>query len=296
MSGKVTIREVTFLVLLATFWGSSSLFVKIAVTDIPPLTQAAVRVALGALVIYVIVRMRGDSLPRDWGTWGAAAVVALIGTVIPFFLIGWGLKTVDAALAAIAMASVPLYTLPLAHVMTRDERLTPLKVTGVVIGFAGVALLVSGSLDSGPINSLPGLIAILVAALGYAVSGLLIRRIPAARPTTTGAAILIAATAMLVPLSLCFDQPWRLTPGTGAIASVMVLGVFATGAALLLLIAIINRAGATFASLNNYLVPVVGIICGVLWLDERLSPVAIIAFAIIMGGIFLTSRKIDPGP
>lgn len=294
---KIHIRDIFLLVLLATFWGSAFLFIKIAVDQIPPMTLAAGRVGLGALVILSVVLARGQSLPRDMRSWAAAATVAMTGTVTPFFLIGWGQQSVDAALTAIAMASVPLYTLPLAHLMTHDERLSGLKVAGIAVGFGGVILLVSESMGGGMGASLGGLIAILAAAFGYAVSGLLIRRIPGAAPGTTGAMILIAGTLILIPLSLVTDRPWTLAPDRTAIMSVFILGFFATGLATLVLIHLINTVGATFTSLNNYLVPVVGIACGVIWLDERLTFSALLAFGIILAGIFLTTRaanRIDP--
>ncbi len=269
------------------------MFIKIAVREIPPMTLAAGRVSLGALLLVLVIGLRGDKFPRNVRSWLAAAVVAVTGIVIPFFLIGWGQRSVDAALAAISMSSVPLFTLPLAHLMTHDEKFTALKGGGVVLGFAGVALLVTDSM-TGAVNATPwGIAAILFAAFCYALAGLLIRKMPGAEPVTTAGMILTSGTLILIPLSCALDRPWTLSPGGDALLSVAVLGVFATGLATLCLVRLIGRVGATFTSLNNYLVPVIGIGCGVVWLDESLSVASLFAFAFIVAGIVLTSRATD---
>ncbi|RMF10846.1 MAG: EamA/RhaT family transporter [Alphaproteobacteria bacterium] len=271
------------------------MFVKIAVTDIPPLSLAAGRVALGAGVLTLVALLQGQRFPRDRTAWLHALIVGIIGTVVPFFLIGWGQQYVDSALAAISMSSVPLFTLPLAHLLTHDEKLAPIKIAGVILGFIGVALLVlastSETLESTPV----GLIAILVAAFCYALAGILIRKMPEENAAVSGAMILLTGATVLIALSCLVDRPWRLAPGFEALLSVAVLGVFSTGLATLALVKLIERVGVTFASLNNYLVPVVGIACGVVWLDETLQPSAWIAFTFILVGVYLTSKTAPSG-
>lgn len=295
MRGKITAGDVILLVLLATFWGSAFLFIKVAVAEIPPMTLAAGRVALGALILYAVMRWRGARLPLSPQLWIGATVVGLSGTVMPFFLIGWGQQSVDSALTAICMATVPLFTLPLAHVLTHDERLSVAKVIGVMIGFSGVVLLMlegSGQSSGGPVNAtLTGLIAILAAAFGYALSGIIIHRLPEKDPLVTGTMILTSGAVILLILAALTDAPWTLRPGADALLSLLVIGVFPTALATIILIRLIARAGATFVSLNNYLVPVVGIACGVIWLDETVGVSALLAFALILGGVFLTGKS-----
>lgn len=291
MARKISLIDIGLLLTLASFWGSAFLFVKIAVVEIPPMTLAAGRVALGAVTLMAVVIAQGKAFPRDRRSWIGATAVGVIGTVIPFYLIGWGQQRVDAALTAICMASVPLFTLPLAHVMTHDEKLAPVKIGGTVVGFAGVALLVLAGSSGAPNATPAGLTAILTAAFCYAAAGLLIRRISHNDAVTAGAMILVTGALVLMPLSTLIDRPWTLAPSAAALSSAAVLGVFATGLATLALVALVSRAGATFASLNNYLVPVVGMACGVIWLNESLSPPALFAFALIVIGVLLTSRK-----
>ena len=135
MGRKISSLDFVLLILLASFWGSAFLFIKIAITSIPPMSLAAGRVAIGAMILYGIIRVSGLSLPGDIRSWLGAAGVTMAGTVFPFFLIGWGQQSVDSALTAICMASVPLFTLPLAHLMTHDEKLHITKVAGVIVGF-----------------------------------------------------------------------------------------------------------------------------------------------------------------
>lgn len=295
MRGKITVGDVTLLVLLASFWGSAFLFIKVAVAEIPPMSLAAGRVALGAVILYGVLRLRGQRLPLRLRLWGRAALVGLSGTVMPFFLIGWGQQSVDSALTAICMATVPLFTLPLAHFLTHDERLSAAKIIGVVIGFSGVVLLTlegSGQSAGSPANAtFAGLVAILTAAFGYALSGIIIHRLPDKDPLVTGTMILTSGAVILLILAIMTDAPWTLRPGRDALLSLIVIGVFPTALATIILIRLIARAGATFVSLNNYLVPVVGIACGVIWLDETVGLVALLAFALILAGVFLTGRR-----
>ena len=291
---KISILDFGLLVLLASFWGSAFLFIKIAITEIPPMSAAAGRVTIGAVILYGIIKFLGLSLPRDIRSWLGATGVTMAGTVIPFFLIGWGQQSVDSALTAICMASVPLFTLPLAHLMTHDEKLHLAKMAGVIIGFSGVGILVFSS-TSGTVSATPqGLAAILSAAFGYALSGLLIHRLPHSHPFVMGTMILVSGAVILTLLSFVLDNPLSLSPGRNALAALIVLGIFPTGLATLLLVHLVRRVGPTFMSLNNYLVPVVGIVRGVIWLDEELGLWAILAFLLIFCGIFLTTRKIAP--
>ena len=294
MDRKISGLDFVLLILLASFWGSAFLFIKIAITSIPPMSLAAGRVAIGAMILYGMIRLYGLSLPGDIRSWLGAAGVTMAGTVVPFFLIGWGQQSVDSALTAICMASVPLFTLPLAHLMTHDEKLHITKVVGVIIGFSGVAVLVISS-TSGMVSATPqGLTAILSAAFGYALSGLLIHRLTYSHPFVMSTMILISGAVILIVLSVVLDNPLTLSPDRDAWLSLLVLGIFPTGFATLLVVHLVRRVGPTFMSLNNYLVPVVGIICGVVWLDETLGLWSIFAFLLIFCGIFLTMRKSAP--
>lgn len=280
--------DLALLALLAAIWGASFLFIKVAVASIPPLTIVAVRVALGALLLLAVARARGVRLPRGRATWLRCAAIAAVGNVAPFALIAWGEARIDSALAAILMSTVPLATVLLAHALTRDERLSWDKVAGLAVGFVGVAILIGPGALGGLGDRLLGQLAVVTAACGYALSGIIARGLAGLSAAATGAAVLSVAASVAVPASLLLDRPWTLQPSAEALASVAVLGLLCTGGAYLILFRLVTRVGATFLSLNNYLVPLFGVLWGALLLGERVPPRALGALALILGGIAVT--------
>jgi drug/metabolite transporter (DMT)-like permease len=297
--------DLALLALLAAIWGASFMFIKVAVETIPPLTIVAGRVALGAALLLAVARARGVRLPRDRATWARCAAIAAIGNVAPFALIAWGEARIDSALAAILMSTVPLATVLLAHLLTRDERLSLDKAAGVAVGLAGVAVLIGPGALSGLGDRLLGQLAVVLAACGYALAGIVARGLAGQSAAATGAAVLSVAASVAVPGSLLLDRPWTLQPSAQALGAVAVLGLLCTGAAYLILFRLVTRVGATFLSLNNYLVPLFGVLWGALLLGERLPPRALGALALILAGIAVTQvaarrlarrRAQSPGP
>ncbi len=282
------------LLLLSAIWGSSFLFIKLAVADIPPMTLVAARLGLAALALLLFLTATGRRLPRDWGIWRGFLVVAVIGNVVPFFLINWGEVTVDSSLAAILLATVPLATIVLAHAFTRDERLTPLKGLGVMVGFGGIVVLVGPDALAGFGREAVSQLAIVGAACRYAVTGVFVRRsrlieLPAA-VTATG--VLVTAAVIAVPLALVIDRPWALpAPSTGGLLAVVVLALLCTSAAFLILFRLLATTGATFVSLLNYLAPVFGVSWGALLLGEPLHFDVLGALALILLGLVLTQVR-----
>lgn len=280
--------DLGLLVLLGAIWGSSFLFIKLAVPTIPPLTIVAGRVGLGALLLLAAMRLRGLRLPREPAVWRRLAAIAVVGNVLPFALISWGEGRIDSALAAILMSTVPLATVLLAHLLTRDERLSPGKVAGVAIGLAGVALLIGPGALGGLGERLWGQLAVVLAACGYAMSGIVARGLSGLSATATGAGVLSVAAAIAVPASLLVDRPWTLEPAPLGLAAVTVLGAVCTAGAYMILFRLATTIGATFLSLNNYLIPAFGVLWGALFLGEAVPPRALGALLLILGGIALT--------
>ncbi len=282
------------LLLLSAIWGSSFLFIKLAVAAIPPMTLVAGRLGLAALALLLFLAATGRRLPRDWGIWRGFLVVAAIGNVVPFFLINWGEVTVDSSLAAILLATTPLATIVLAHAFTPDERLTPLKGLGVMVGFGGIVVLVGPDALAGFGREAMSQLAIVGAACCYAVTGVFVRRsrlieLPAA-VTATG--VLVTAAVIAVPLALVIDRPWELpAPSTGALLALGVLALLCTSAAFLILFRLLATTGATFVSLLNYLAPVFGVSWGALLLGEPLHLEVLGALALILLGLVLTQAR-----
>lgn len=298
MGRFVAWRDVLLLVLLASIWGGSFLFIKIAIADFPPLSIVAGRVIFGGLALAAIVLVRRRALPREPRVWLDCAVLALVSNLGPFFLIAWGEQTIDSALAAILMGTMPLSALLLAHLLTHDEKLDRNKLLGVGFGFAGVVVLVGPSALAG---LGPGIgsrgfgaqLAIVAAAAGYALGGIYARRSGLTRlsPDVAASTVLLLCALAIVPLTLAVDRPWSLRPGAEAWLALIALGVLSTGLAYVLLFHLLARRGVTFVALNNYLVPLFGLVWGALILAEPVTPRALAGLALILVGVGLVQAR-----
>jgi drug/metabolite transporter (DMT)-like permease len=281
------------LLLLGVVWGSSFLLIKLAVATIPPITVATARIGIGALVLAAIVTARRRAWPCARREWLLLFAMGAIGNAIPFSLINWGETRIDSGLTAILMSSVPLATIMLAPAFVRDEPVTPGKLLGVVLGMAGVAVLIGPGALTGAHGELLGEIAVACATLCYAVNGLVARRLPQMPVEVIGAGCLLCATLVGLPVSLAADRPWQAAPSTLSLAALVLLGVLNTAGGYLLLFRLVVRAGAGFASLNNFLVPLFGVMWGVLLLGEQPSPRAFAGLLLIFGG--LAAVRLWPG-
>ncbi|KJE37189.1 transporter [Thalassospira sp. HJ] len=285
------ICEYVLLVLLALMWGSSFTFIKIGVHAYSPLVVASGRLAFAALVLWGLAAIRKSELPKGKRAWISTFMIALIGNAIPFFLISFGETKVDAGLAAILMSTVPLTTVVLAHFFTHDEKLSTGKVIGIVLGTIGVVVLVGPETLSGLGGEFLFQLAILVAAIGYAISSLVARNLRDQPRIGSTAVILTFATLMLMPFTLIIDQPWTMDWDLEGALSIMYLGMFPTGIAMFLILQIIAMAGASFLVFNNYLVPAVGVLISFFVLGEVPQPNALLALAIILGGIAASQMR-----
>jgi drug/metabolite transporter (DMT)-like permease len=286
-------HDYALLVALGAVWGSSFLLIKLAVATIPPVTVASGRIAVGALVLAVIVAGRRQAWPKTARAWLLPAVMGLIGNVIPFSLINWGEVRIDSGLAAILMSTVPLATILLAPAFVRDEPITTGKLIGVGLGMAGVAVLIGPGALLGAQSELLGQIAVAAAALCYAVNGLVARQLPRMPVEVISAGTLLSATLAGLPLCLTIDRPWTIAPSALSLAALIGLGIVNTAGGYLLLFKLVVRAGAGFASLNNFLVPLFGVLWGMLLLAERPSPQALLGLLLIFAG--LAAVRLWPG-
>lgn len=261
------------------------MLIKLAVATIPPLTVAAARIVIGAVVIGLVAAAQGQRLGALRGAWLPVLAMGSLGTVLPFALIGWGETRIDSALAAILMSAVPFATVVLAHFFVHDEPLSLAKMIGIALGFAGVVVLIGPDALTQVGGVALAQLAVLLATLCYAANGIVARRLRTIPSESVAAGMLIAAAICGVPLSLVFDRPWTLAPSWPSIAALVALGVLGTGVGYILFFRIIARAGAGFASLNNYLVPLFGVLWGAVVLNERLEPRALVALLLILAGI-----------
>jgi drug/metabolite transporter (DMT)-like permease len=279
---------------MSVIWGVPYLFIRIAVRHgVTPGLLAFGRVALAAIVLLALA-WRAGTLRTLRGHWGVLLAYAVAEIVIPFSLIAFGEQRVSSSLAAILISTVPLFAALLAVRFNRSERPTPVRVVGLIAGFGGVVALV-GIDVAGNGSGLVGAAAILVGALGYSVGATLVKlRLTALDPRATMGASLAIAAVLLAPYA-ALDQPGTV-PGAGAIACVVVLGLFCTALAFVVYTVLIAEAGTTRATVITYINPVVAVALGVSLLSEQLGPGAIAGLLLILAGSWLsTDGRLPPG-
>jgi len=281
------------LCLLGAIWGASFLGISVALSDYGPVTIAAARIALGAIVVYAIARISGTGYPAITATrtWLHCLGFALFTNAIPFSLLGWGQLRVTSGFAGISMAVVPLFVLPLAAIVLR-EKLTPRRCLGFALGFAGVVVLVGidalgGAGDSG--ENLARL-ACIGAACCYAIGSMITRTAPETPLLSFSAAGLALAAILMLPAAYLTEgvPNVRLAP---ALVAVIALGLFPTALATILLVRVIKSAGPSFMSLVNYHVPVWAVVNGLIFLKEPLPAEFITALALILVGLAIAEAR-----
>lgn len=287
-------RNFLWLLFLAALWGPSFLFIKVGVGDIPPLTLMMGRVGIAGILLYLILRVQGRNLLPFGRVWRHLAVVALVQNAIPFVLFAWGEQYIDSALAAILNGTTPLFTLLLAHLFTSDDRLTPTKAVGTLVGFSGLLILIGPSLFTGVRATTMGLLAVTFAAACYGVAIIYTRRHlrglpPLVAPTTQ----LLLAALFLLPLSVVIEQPFHLSaPSWPALGSLLALSILGTALAFVVYYRLLEQVSATYLSMSTYLVPVFGVILGVLVLDERLGWNSYVGCTLILAGVMIVNGLI----
>jgi drug/metabolite transporter (DMT)-like permease len=288
-------REWAMLILLSMVWGGSFFFVGVAVRDLPPLTIAALRVGLAALAINAALRLFGVRLPRDAAVWRAFFGMGILNNVIPFGLMVWGQGHIASGLASILNAATPLFTVLVAHVLTKDERLTGGRMAGVVVGLAGVAVMI-GTDALGQLGlHVAAQLAVIAGTVSYAFAGVYGRRFKTMgiAPVATATGQVTASTAILVPLALVLERPWEVgMPGTATVLAVLALALVSTAFAYILYFRILATAGATNVILVTFLIPVTSILLGAAFLSERLEPKHFAGMALIGGGLALIDGRL----
>jgi drug/metabolite transporter (DMT)-like permease len=270
----MTASEWALLLVLAVVWGGSYFYVGVAIKVLSPLDIVAFRVGLGALLLYLIVRLSGASMPRDRATWGAFFVMGITNNVIPFNLIAWAQSHVASGLAAILNATTPLFAVVLAHYLTKDERMSPLRVAGVVIGFGGVIIMIGPDAVASATADLLADLALLLASIFYAFSPIYGRRFSRSglSPMVAATGQFTAAAAVTIPLALIVDHPWTLPmPGLQVWGALFGLGAISSALAYIIYYRLLATAGAVNLILVTFLVPATAILLGAIFLGEHLA-------------------------
>ncbi|MFS1933916.1 DMT family transporter [Vibrio splendidus] len=280
-------RVWAMLILLSMLWGGSFFFVGVVVTDLPPLTIVALRVGIAAITLWIIALMIGLRPPKELRVWGAFLGMGLLNNVVPFSLIVWGQTQIASGLASILNAATPIFAVVVAGILLPDERVTPLKLVGVGIGFVGVVVMIGLPALSGG-GSLIAQLAIITAALSYAFAGVYGRRFKAMgiNPIITAAGQVTASTMVLTPVALMVDGPLDVVAMSGDTwAAIAGLAVLSTAVAYVLYFKILELAGATNVLLVTLLVPVSAILLGSLFLNESLEVIHFVGMLLIAIGL-----------
>lgn len=275
------------LLALSVLWGGSFFFFKLLVAELPPFSVVLGRVGLAAIILNVWLVLRRDFIPASPRLWAEFTAMGLLNNVIPFTLIVFGEMRVSSGLASILNATTPIFTVLVAHVFTTNEKLSRGKTAGVLIGFAGVAVLVgwNGLADLGR-TDLVGEAACLAAALTYAFAGIYGRRFKGIPPIKVATGQITSSTLVLIPVVAVVDRPWMLpVPSAAAWGALIGIALFCTVLAYILYFRILAAAGATNLLLVTFLIPVSAIVLGSCALGEALSVREFLGMMLIGGGL-----------
>lgn len=282
------------LLFLALIWGAAFFFIHVAVTHVAPLTYVWLRVSVAALGLLAWMRWKGEKLSLPLPVWGMMLVLALLNNIIPFALFGWAQQHIASGLASILNATTPIWGVIVAHIATSDEKMTPAKLIGIVIGFAGVATMIGPDLLTSGGSLLPQL-ACVAASLCYALAGVWARRFKpmGLKPLKVATAQLLVGALVMTPVSLTVAEPWiGGAPSLTALGAIAVLALACTALGYVLYFRLIDSAGATNATLVTLLVPPVAILLGVIFLGELLTGAQFLGLAFIAVGLAVIDGRL----
>jgi drug/metabolite transporter (DMT)-like permease len=287
-SARISPLDWSLLIALSLLWGGSFFFVGVAVKALPPFTIVLLRVAIAATALHVVLRVTRAAMPWDRGTWLAFFGMGLLNNAIPFSLIVWGQTQIASGLASILNATTPLFTVLVAHLLTADERLSKGRIAGVLIGFAGVIVLIGPQALAGLGKDVAAQLAVLGAAVSYGFAAIFGRRFKrmGVPPLATAAGQVTASSLLLLPVALLVDRPWTLVwPAPSVWGAIMGLALLSTALAYVVFFRILASAGAVNLSLVTFLIPPSAILLGVALLGERLQATDFLGMALIGLGL-----------
>lgn len=277
--------ELLLLVALATLWGASYTFIKIGVETIPPVTLIAARTLLAGAILLAVIRWRGLSLPRDTATLRRFLFQACLNSVIPFTLIAWAERTIDAGVAVILDSTTPIFAFLLTALITRHEPVTARKFVGVIAGLTGIGLIIGLEAFRGIGDQLVPQLAVILATICYAGAAIFGKNFKGHDPIMPAAGSLLAGAVLLVPMSLIVDRPWTLNPSRESLIALICLSAFSTALAFVIYFRLIHTLGSVGTTAQAYIRVPIGVAIGVLFLGEILSATAWIGLCCVIAGV-----------
>jgi drug/metabolite transporter (DMT)-like permease len=278
--------EWSLLLTLSLLWGAAFFFTKVAVAELPPLAVVLARVGLAALALHLLVHVTGAAMPRDRASWSAFFAMGLLNNLLPFSLIVWAQTQISSGLASILNGATPLFTALLAHWLTADERLSGNRLAGVVLGFAGVTVMIGAEALAGLGPHIVAALAVLAATVSYAFAGIFGRRFTHQPPLVTATGQVTATSIAMLPIVLIVDRPWMLpAPEAATWGAIIGLALLSTALAYVIFFRILATAGATNLLLVTLLIPVSAVLLGRTILDESPRPQHFAGMALVALGL-----------
>ena len=271
---------------LGIIWSSSFLWIKIAIEEMGPMTLVAYRVLFGLLFGIAVILIQREKIPRTLKAWTPLLVLGLTNVAIPFFLISWGEKTIDSGVASILDATVPLFTIVVAHFLLHDDKMTVQKVVGLLIGFAGVVVLMSKDIGAST-GSILGQGAVILASAFYAGSSIYARKFTEDTPGIfRSMGPLVSATAVMWLASFFFEAPVHVPDQPIIWIALLWLGILGSGVAFVMVFYLIHEIGPTRTTMVTYLFPLGGVTLGVIFLHETLT------WEIVVGAVLILTSLV----
>ena len=286
---QANLTDYILLTILSLIWASAFFNIKIATESFGPVTISLLRVFFGSIPVLLICFYKKiviEAFSKDWHWF---MLIGFINLVVPFFLISYGVKSVQSNLAAILMSTTPLSSTILGHYYTKNEKFNLKKTLGILIGFAGIIYLFSDNILIDENNFISALL-ILLGSTCYVIGGVLTLKISKKKNENVTGSILIWAIIILIPLTLIFEKPWNITPSIESTISVIYLGIVPTGIAWLLRFRILKKNGLIFQSQVSYLIPIFGIMLGYIFLKELITYKVLVSLLAVVVGIYFVRR------
>ena len=279
--------EYALLALLALLWGSSYTLIKVAVTEIPPLTLIASRVVIAGGLLCMVVVVSSDKFPCDRRIILQLLVQSFLNSFGAWTILAWGQQHIDSSMAAVLNSTSPLFVVLITVIFINHQKILTRKLIGVALGLLGVVLIVGVEVLQGLGTQVAGQLAALGGAAMYASAALYGKRFSKLPAIVTAASTMLWAIVITLPAALVFDQPWALSPSGAAILSVIGLSVCSTALALVIYFRLLKTLGSIGTTSQAYLRAGVGVLLGVLFLGERLTPVIAVGLALAVLGVVM---------
>ena len=278
-------REYALLLVLAILWGASYTFIKLGVATIPPVTLIVARTLIAGALLSAMLAARGIAMPRDMTSWRRFMLQALLNSVIPFTLIAWAEKTVEAGLTTILCSTSPIFTFLITFAITRHEPVTLTKLLGVVAGIGGICLIVGVEALSGIGHALVADLALVAATLCFAGAAIFGRGFGTLDPMVPATGSMLCGGTVLLPISLIAEEPWTISPSANSVLALLGLSIFSTAFAFALYFRLLRTLGSVGVTAQSYLRVPVGVAIGVAFLGESLTESGLIGSVCVVAGV-----------